>query len=590
MFGASKQEYSPKSRLLFWLAAATVIFVAVMACLNEYYREHRTAYVFNAFGPNAKVVIDGNVQVPANEQSVVSLAEGKHHVDVTGLVNESYDVDLHSDYLQRWTFDPLWVINIGGATQLVEQTHHYAQNNPAPTEATLTAGDLLFFAPHVDYRFVNAPNSLMLDSSSSQVTKQQVSIGHEQVDDVFGYLRAHQTDDAALRFAESWLLINPADRKLLEDYFRAVKKGSNQERGQEFLKRQLSRRPVLVNWHRYYQEMHRKASEQAGLLKEYDALLDADPNNAALIYLRGRLSSSISEGLGYYKRAIAADPQLPWPWIALCYEAATAGDWARCKQFAEEASQRGSAEDVEPYKFLARLGLGEQAALEREYRDKLALEKPGEDFTAVAFLTSLLVARGDVVSAKHVVDEWANKLPADNRPTELLEQYGGTLEYMAGDLNAVGQRVAAGTADSELKMLWLLSTNKPDEVANDKSFAQLLEEPWNMLAVSVVYELNGQHGQSSAWRARAADTLSLLGQEEIAAEKLLLADTPPTKQQLDELGLDPNDKSLLLAVLALQFPAQRDELAGMARKLAILPGGFSQLVRAVNDRKAATEQ
>jgi tetratricopeptide (TPR) repeat protein len=406
-------DYSPKQKISFWLAAAAVTSVVVMAGVNEYYREHRTVGVRNEFGPKAKVVIDGTLALPPENFAKIGLAEGTHHVAVSGKLNEEFDVDITTSYWQRWTYEPAWVINIGGASQLVERTAIYAKN-PPPTEAKLTAGDNLFFASQIDYLFSNPPNSMHVDNSSAQIKKEQLSVGNEQIGDVFSYLLGRQSRPAAFHYAESWLLINPNDNDLLNSYFRAIGDEPERELAKAFLRGQLAQRPIFVNWHRCYQELHKTAAERGKLVTQYDALLAAEPKNAALLYLRGRLSLSSGESRSFYERSMAADPGFSWPWVALGYQAAIRGDWARCKECTEQARKRGHEIDLQSMLFLARLGLGEHAALEREYRDKVAAA-PANSFEPVVYLTSVLVSRGDPAAAKQVLDDWEKKFPPADR-------------------------------------------------------------------------------------------------------------------------------------------------------------------------------
>src|SRR4029077_19947451 len=133
------------------------------------------------------------------------------------------------------------------------------------------------------YIFAMAPNSMQVEGGAKEIIKQQLSLGHEQVRDVFEYLLEEKSRESALRYAESQLLINPADTKLLDAYIGAAV-DQDKERAKAFLRGQLQQRPVQVSWHRQFQGLFPSATEKRALINEYDAMLAADPKNAALLY------------------------------------------------------------------------------------------------------------------------------------------------------------------------------------------------------------------------------------------------------------------------------------------------------------------
>ena len=411
LFDTQNQAYSAGQRWATFLAIAAVLIVVVMAGMNEYRRRNRTVHVRNEFGDGAKVVIDGKVVVPTVRQAEIALSEGKHHVAVTGSIDEEFDVDMATDYWQRWTNNPAWVINVGGAAALMNQRLHYAEH-PRPSETTLAAGENLVFMPHVDYLFESAPQSLEVGDRSGEVIKYELSVAKESPLDIFLYLTDNGSADAAFHYGESQLLIDPSNDELLRAYLRIATEAGQTERAKDFLGKQFDRRPVLVNWHRMFHQLHATAAEKAELIKTYDRLLAAEPNNGAFLYLRGRLTPEKSTAAEFYNRAIAADPQLSYPWMALGHQAFTSGNWLKAKEYTERAQQLQPSRDNEAIIELARLALGDGGVLEQEYRDSLDSGNPLEAMPIVMKLSNLLVARGDAAGAKQVIAEWEAKIPA----------------------------------------------------------------------------------------------------------------------------------------------------------------------------------
>src|SRR5262249_38176811 len=141
----------------------------------------------------------------------------------------------------------------------------------------------------------------------------------------------------------------------------------------QYLHAGITNRPVRIQWHRAYQNLHDHATEHAALVREYDDLLQAEPSSSALLYLRGRLESDRVAARGLFKRAAEADPRNPFPLFALGYDRMVAGDWAGAKPLLAHVVELDTRESgFDHWLFLARLALGETAALEQELRQKLA--------------------------------------------------------------------------------------------------------------------------------------------------------------------------------------------------------------------------
>lgn len=582
LFDPNNGRFSKGQRWAAFLALVAVLAVGGLFGLSEYRRRHRTVHVYNDFGAGAQVVIDGNLNVPPDRRSHVVLAEGLHHVKVTGVVNEEFDLEVRSPLWERWTYSPAWVVNVGGASPLYFETLHYAEN-PREPETRLAVGENAFSAPHVDYLFEPAPDTIRVEGKSAEITKQRLSLAPEAPEALFRYTLAVGSREAALRYAESRLLIDPHDATLLTAYAQAVMENNEQERAKTALKPLREQRPILVNVHRYYQELHPTTAEREALINEYDQLLAKDPNDAALLYLRGRLTPSRATADDFYQRSIAADPQISWPWSAIGYQAMSVGDWAKCKNAVAEAQQRNHPESLDFPSFVAGLGLGESAELIRRYRERIPAEEPINALATTMMLATSLIVENNAEGARRALSDWESKLPAGETPVELLNGLRGTIEYDSGDYAALERRIAAGEATGNLKFLWLLATGKPQQAAADGELAELLTDPWNALALSVAFELGGEADEARSWRERACESLSKRGFEEVLAAKLLCSDVPPTPEQLGDVTLEPAQRALVITGLALRFADQRSDLLALAKRLSVQPGGFSPLIQqAVN--------
>jgi hypothetical protein len=106
-----------------------------------------------------------------------------------------------------------------------------------------------------------------------------------------------------------------------------------------------------------------------------------------------------------------------------------------------------------------------------------------------------------------------------------------------------------------------------------------LVDPWQALSVSLAYSLSGKSDEARQWSDRAAEGLAKLDFSEAAAAAMLKSDRAPTTDALAEIGIHPTQKSMLLTVLAIRFPAERARLNEMAKKLNVAPDVGSSLIR-----------
>src|SRR5215472_16947927 len=92
-----------------------------------------------------------------------------------------------------------------------------------------------------------------------------------------------------MAFGESWLRAHPEDSLVLRSYAATAEQQQQGKRLDAFLRAGLTNRPVSIEFHRLYQTLHDRPAGYHDLVNEYDALLQAEPTNSALLYLRGRL-------------------------------------------------------------------------------------------------------------------------------------------------------------------------------------------------------------------------------------------------------------------------------------------------------------
>lgn len=561
-------------RHLMWAGAvaAVVLFFAVIQ--NEYTRRHRTLHIVNGLAQPALVNIRGVGEVKVGRgKSELTLPEGHHHASISGPVAEDFDFDLRTSFFDRWASDPVWVLNVGGAAVISVSRVTYSKN-PPPPGFSYHFGQPLEYFPDVTHPFRDLPDSLRMKSHESR-TLTQVEVFPGDAIALFQHFLGKSQWSDALRLAETRLRYEPNNDPLLFSYAAAASSHQQLERAEKFLRAGMTNRPVRINWHRSFQNLKKDRRRDAQLAAEYDALLQAEPDNSALLYLRGRLSPTRDESRRYFERAAAADPKNPFPPYAQGYDQLIRGDWRAARPLLQKA--RDLAPDdltIAHFHRLTRFALGEYDTLEQECRD--ALKRAPLSVPDTARLCELLVAEGKSAAAMETVATFERAATSryGEEAREMIAILRCNVLYQTGDFAGLEKSVGSSRAeDARLarfhslieqgRVADALATKIADEAkaANDKG---LLE-----LCVALAWTLQNNAAEARTWIERAAKALEDGDADSAAAAEMLRRNTPPTSVEVESLVLQPQHKALLLACLAHRHPARQSELGGLARRLNV---------------------
>jgi tetratricopeptide (TPR) repeat protein len=567
----------------------TIIGGAAMALLaggllinNEYIRRHRTIHVVNACGPAVQVRVDDQPPVTIGTSGQLVVSEGRHRIQLSGAVDETHEVDLQSTFFDRWFRKPAWILNPGGEAVLDQGTLFYAEN-PPPSQHHLIVDRPFVALPHVDYTFVSPPDKLEIGQKNGQVEKTSLQQFLGPDANAFAATIDHDRT-AALDFAERRLRRHPEQQDLLNHY---LSEGIPQDvpRVMAFLKSGLDRRPVQVQWHRAYQTSAELKGYDDELVHLYDRYLKAEPKNAGLIYLRGRVDPDWDQQDRYYRQAIAADPRLPWPLMALGVRAGAAGRWDDCLRDLKKAKELKIDEDpVLDWLQGALLATGSAKTMATEYRTRLGNNPM--DFKAMVLLIEMMAASGPPELIETELNAWQNRLPFEVR-AQVLPQLRALGFYEAGKLAECEQvcRQLPMLGSSSLRLHALLPQKRAKEAAADRSFSKLWEDPWDLLAVSLALELDGHKDDATPWRERAIGKLETFGPEMRRAAKILRAAEPAGMNELARVLAGPENQALLCAVMAERFPTRRAEYHAAAVRYNVRRKPPYQLVLRALERK-----
>ena len=567
------------------LPAAAAVIVVGGLWLNHYLSAHKV-HIVNGLAGKVQVAIEGHDPVTVSPDGVetLRLSEGRHVAALTHPCGhrETIHFTVPGGLSRRFFNRPTNVLNAFGAAVVAWEKTLYTADRAPPEgrepEFRAHLGEDFVSFDDVDYEFDEFPSTIRTEQEGP-FHKTRVVLHKAKPADILRSPVAEELPaEAVLRYAEAHLRARGDDRDLLWTYFARTVGSKHTERLVSFLRERLGDRPVPVEWHRCYQSVRDRVDGGKGLVAEYDKLLEAEPDNSALLYLRGRLGAGNEESLGWLGKALAADARNAYAWMGKAYHHHSRAEFAAARQAASEASRLDPDNPwLAPMLYDIRFAAGELAALEAEARQ--AVRDKAEDFGQWFRLMAVRVAKGDRAAARAAREDLARVLKERSDDdaaawTFLTDMF---LLSAQGELREAAD-LAAGDPGrpnaASMAHYVCLALGRLDEA--EKWAGRLPQLTWQQRLVgSVAANVAGDAQRAGAERAKARQRLMLGGAAERTAAALL-ADAAGAGVAPEDLAMEPADKALVLVAL-VQAGAEARLLA-LAEKLNYYPGAQQQVV------------
>ncbi|MCP4506931.1 MAG: hypothetical protein GY826_11125 [Fuerstiella sp.] len=573
--GLFSSQYSPNQR---WLAGLIIVVVLAgigMAINNEYIRRHRTLTVINETGVVATIQIDNHSPVSVLGLETLTMSEGARTVRVAGPVVKQHNLNVTAGYWDRWTKNPVWIVNVGGVGIIADATIYYAVHPRAPV-VQLTA-DPLIVKQHVDFAFETPADSVSLGheqdvQSRTAITWLEIGTGPDAVAGAFDMLRQSDAGQA-WSYAERKLRRNPRDHSLLR-MLRSSVQPEQMPRLKSLLESRLDHRPVAVHWHRMYQNIPDVSRDYEKTLTLYQNFLLADPQNSVLIYLRGRFDKNLDAGRDSVTRAIEIDPDFGWPYFLRGFTQLCSAEWqSALDDFLLATDRKVPPDEILAYRHTATLGIGQLMELEQQYRDSL-VDNPTAIRTA-ALLAELLVAQDRTADAEQVVDRAVGTYRELVGDQHMGSAYGvqAMMAYFVGELES--SKEFAGKSEHLKPLEQMVSVETGDAA---EFFAQYDPNDdqmnrWLPLIYSLSFHADDDAKNRDVWYDRTLERLRRLGPRLEAVTRILSTDVISSEliadlRQVREL---PMDKAVILTSLGLRTDSVdlRQQFFAAARQMMV---------------------
>lgn len=557
-------------------AAVAALSVIALLLINWYLSTQQTLHMVNELKVPATVSIPDHepIVVSPSERKTIKIPEGQYeaNVRVGDAAPQTVQMEISNGWFDRFFQNNVFILNVGrGAVILWEETLY--SENPNPKDKYLYrfyVGDPFFTINEVDYVFKEFPETISLSKGES-TTKTRVGVLKLEPLAMSQVLQTKATPpQKIISYLKPHLDFYRDDAALLWIYVQLNTICGSLDRCLEFLAKELSRRPVLVEWHRTYQETRKLSGEGEKLFPQYDSMLEKEPGNASLLYLRGRIDPDPKQAFDYFNRAISADSKNPYPYFAKAYHLACRGDFVPAQKLCETAYKlkTDSIQTMEMH-FQLRFALGQYEALEKEVQAKLAHARL--DLWYSLKLLEIRIAKKDKAGAEKVLKEYeeASKKARPDDPYQGVLQNRMFLAYLQKDFDSYARDAAAlkdeNARSKSLKIVYL----NQGEMEKTEALPGIKEsaDGYECLLYWLGWLEKGGAEKASEWLNRAKEKFLASSGEDKVVGQLLEKPGRRIANRLYDLEILPDSKRVLYAAFARLYPNERRTLLAMARKM-----------------------
>lgn len=531
----------------------------------------RDVYLVNGLDRPYEVEFNGErVKIAPGQYTMLTASEGRMSAKIVtpGVTVVPTEFVFKTPFFSRPFVNHLLVINPDRAAILLREENTYAAR---PELRAFSYGLLLgkdfYDLTGVDYPFQDYPEKVSLGSSEAASKKIRVSLPTHYSQSVIlnAIVEKNGKPDAEL-YIKNHLIADPSK----SDYLYYLPLVSDSEKIVEFLRLHLGDRPVLVNWHRYYQALQEGRLGQAALTEEYEKLLAADPSNNDLIYLLARVVRPREKELELYQRATQGEHPSAYAFNALAYESLAQADFATALDYSKQALKLAPGDIFfEGLEQEALMGLGRwDELLEGNRRQRIARPKEiGCDLDEYRYL---LFKKDDAAAQafkRRCVASWGNKLTPDQ--VQMWEKSFALNEaYERGDVTLCGK--LSGELKAPRSAFISAVCLEEDEKA-----AKLLADEKQSSAASylTVYLLAHRLGHESLAQEQLKLAVESFRKNAMDVDSALAADLLEGKGDFNaasKIVLMPDVKAILLTTLGTRDAANAKAYFEQARRYIVL--------------------
>ena len=562
-------------KLVGWLVAAVLLLAGAFA-YSMYLGNSRELFILNGGKiPLTVQVDDQTVEVAPLGSAKISVAEGTHSYKVLKPQPWSENrgtFEMSTGFFSRLFASPAFVLDPARSSVLIWEEMTYAKQPANGTSKhELRVGESFVMYDRIDHLFEELPKQVRTKSESVKRTRlDRWIVEPENLTDIAA---TEITPEQKLQFTETHLHVDPLNSDLLLSYVRQADSTNSYERVYDFLAKGLDRRPLEIEWHRKYQGVSQRLGKADEMFKMYEAIVTANDQDSAALYLRGRIDPDSPTAESYFDRSIAIDPNNSFAWSAKCHRAVSIGEFADAKKFAVKAQLRRPDDyGIKLLMFKVRMALGEFDAMETEF--KQALQVNALDMSAYCQLAAVYGNRGKFNEMQEAHNALELQLLTHDPTGQLdtVKHSDRSIDYAKGDhvsAEAVIRSMKQDPQRDVMLLACLLEQGAFDKITRDSLPNSTTQRGYLELYLYLGYKQLGDDAKSDEWYRWAMEDFASGDHEtKRLAEIFKTAQGDELADRLFNLSMQGTERVVITLVAATRTAGEtKQRLVQLVRKL-----------------------
>lgn len=210
--------------------------------------------------------------------------------------------------------------------------------NRQNAEYSFCFGEKWYELHGIDFPFRELPSEVRMDSDIELVYKVGIELYQpESYINAISVMQDNGGEELSF-YAQNSLSIDPDNRDAI--WLLGMVISSNDVSSSELLQAGLSRRPILIDWHRFYQDLIKNCAPENDLLTKYQSLFDAEAGSPASSYLLGRIVDNKEKARSLYLSSESTEEGMGYGYHAISYGYLCGGAFDKAFEYASKAMER----------------------------------------------------------------------------------------------------------------------------------------------------------------------------------------------------------------------------------------------------------
>lgn len=551
------------------LALIIAIGISVFGIISYNKARSREVYLINGLDkPYTIKIADQSYILDPNQPTLINVPEGSLEVTVP---DESFsiarqNIEIKTSFWSRPFHNAIFLLNPDSVAPIYWEKVYYAGEGDDPPQGNndLFVGQTLYVFEDIDFIFDPFPETIAL-VPGIHVAKERLSLlsdielGPVQITTMLADLKGKEV---AVEYLKKEIQYYPHK----DIYINLLYGQTEPEKFIEIIQPGLDEYPVRIDLHRLYQEAMEKTDSQYNIETEYRSRLEKNTKNPALQYLLGRTMRDPREAEILYQQSVSGENPCSYGYNAMAYQKMSISEYEQALQNARKAIQ------IEPDSFNFRHSLRSALEAAGHYDEAIAEYRKEQQKNPASFIfiigeIRLLLRKSGIEQAQdriNVIKARITELYGEQLLDYLETYIGAEVAYLTGDLQKYRELKQDSPSAGE-RIKCALTCSGP---IDDNLLAELEQtDPYIYLLLYIAEQRSGKKELSDK-HLRVA--LNLLKKERW--EHKFIADCLAGKETsvpdiICALPMLPKEKAILLAVLGVKYPEQKNVYFELANKL-----------------------